>query len=79
MQTENVIDILSTPEKHKEKTPAKRPPSQEKWTRATFIVRADLLDKLKYYAYLQKRQLKDVLNEGLDEYFKSRKVKSPRE
>ena len=37
-------------------------------TRATFIVREDLLEKLKAVAYLDRLNIKDVINEALDRY-----------
>jgi hypothetical protein len=77
-QTANVIDTLTATKPKKEPVKKSNPPSKHKWTRATFIVRDDLLDTIKYYAYLNKIQLKDVLNNALEEYFKNKKVKSPR-
>lgn len=40
----------------------------EEWTRATFIVKVDLLEKLKDYAYTDRKSLKDVINEMLEDY-----------
>jgi hypothetical protein len=37
-------------------------------TRATFIVREDLLEKLKAIAYWERLNIKDVINEALDRY-----------
>ena len=37
------------------------------YQRATFIVRSDLLKKLKDYAYTERREIKDVVNEILKE------------
>jgi hypothetical protein len=37
-------------------------------TRATFIVREDLLEKLKAIAYWERLNIKDVVNEALDRY-----------
>jgi hypothetical protein len=37
-------------------------------TRATFIVREDLLEKLKAVAYWERLNIKDVINEALDRY-----------
>lgn len=36
------------------------------YQRATFIVRRDLLDMLKDYAYTERREIKDVVNELLE-------------
>lgn len=38
------------------------------WTRATVIVRDDVLETLKNYAYTERRTLKDVLDEALQAY-----------
>ncbi len=38
----------------------------EDYTRATFIVRRDLLDQLKDYAYTERLSLKDAINEALE-------------
>ena len=37
------------------------------YTRATFIVRRDLLKQLKDYAYTERREIKDVINEILEQ------------
>src|SRR5690554_2029219 len=41
---------------------------QDNFTRATFIVREDLLKKLKDYAYTERETLKDVVNKMLAEF-----------
>lgn len=46
---------------------------QAEFTRATFIVRKDLLQKLKGYAFLKDETLKDVVNEMLEEYLKDKR------
>lgn len=51
---------------------------REGWTRATFIVREDLLEKIKDLAYWERKQLREILNEVLENYLKGKKVK-PRE
>ena len=45
------------------------------WTRATFIIREDLLKKLKAVAYWARRNIKDVIEEVLELYLKGKKVK----
>lgn len=40
----------------------------QEYTRATFIVRKDLLKKLKGYAFLEDQPLKEVVNTMLDEW-----------
>lgn len=47
---------------------------QENWTRATFIIREDLLDKLKDYAYTDRRTLKEIINEMIDDYLKDKEI-----
>ena len=42
-------------------------PDAEAYTRATFIVRRDLLRLLKDYAYTERREIKEVINEILAE------------
>jgi hypothetical protein len=44
------------------------------WTRATFIVRQDLLHKVKRAAYWDRKQIKDVLTEALDAYLIDKKT-----
>lgn len=46
----------------------------DQWTRATFIVREDLLKKLKDCAYTERRSLKDMVNEMLDQYLEGREI-----
>ena len=68
-----------------EKRPVGRPKSEhivrgnsvqegltEEYTRATFIVRCDLLDKLKDYAYTERESLKDVVNNVLEDFLKDK-------
>lgn len=44
------------------------------WTRATFIVREDLLDKLKDYAYTDRRTLKEIINEMIEDYLQDKEI-----
>ena len=44
------------------------------YTRATFIVREDLLKKLKDYAYTERETLKDVVNKMLAEFLEGKEV-----
>ena len=46
----------------------------ENWTRATFIIREDRLEKLKNYAYTDRRTLKEIVNEMLDEYLADKEI-----
>jgi hypothetical protein len=44
------------------------------WTRATFIVRQDLVQKVKRAAYWDRKQIKDVVTEALDAYLIDKKT-----
>jgi hypothetical protein len=46
----------------------------EGWTRATFIVRQDLVEKVKRAAYWDRKQIKDVVTEALDAYLADKKT-----
>ena len=47
---------------------------QDNFTRATFIVREDLLKKLKDYAYTERKTLKDVVNKMLAEFLEGKEI-----
>jgi hypothetical protein len=51
---------------------------REGWTRATFILREDYLQKIKSLAYWKRRNIKEVMDEALEEYLKGKKIKSRR-
>jgi len=44
------------------------------WTRATFIVRQDLVRKVKRAAYWDRKQIKDLVTEALDAYLVDKKT-----
>jgi len=46
------------------------------WTRATFIVRQDQLDKLKALSYWYRRPIKELVQEALANYLKGKRVKA---
>lgn len=46
----------------------------ENWTRYTVIVREDLLDKLKDYAWTERVTIKKVINEMLEEYLADKEI-----
>lgn len=46
----------------------------EEWTRATFIIREDLLEKLKDYAWTERKTLKDTVNLILEEYLEDKEI-----
>lgn len=52
-------------------------PEPEPETRATFIIKIPLLDKVKAYAYWERLSIKDVMNMALDEFFKNKKDIKP--
>lgn len=56
--------------------PAARRGLQEDLTRATFIVREEHLEKIKAYAYWERLQIKDVLEEMCQQFFENKKVRS---
>jgi hypothetical protein len=51
---------------------------QDGWTRATFILRKDYLEKLKALAYWERKKIKEVINEALRLYFKGKKTRTRR-
>ena len=52
--------------KPEKKPAAVQKPEPEAYIRATFIVRRDLLSRLKDYAYTERREIKAVINEILE-------------
>lgn len=46
----------------------------ENWTRATFIVREDLLSRLKDLAYTERRSLKELINEMIAQYLDGKEI-----
>lgn len=44
------------------------------WTRATFIMREDLLKKLKDYAYTERETIRDVINEAVELYLQDKEI-----
>jgi hypothetical protein len=51
---------------------------QDGWTRATFILRKDHLEKLKTLAYWERKTIKEVIDEALGSYLEGKKLKSDR-
>lgn len=47
---------------------------KDNYTRATFIVREDLLKKLKDYAWTERMTIKEAINKMLDEYLEDKKI-----
>jgi hypothetical protein len=48
---------------------------QDGWTRATFVLRKDYLSKLKAVSYWDRKKMKEVVDEALENYLKGKKVK----
>jgi len=48
----------------------------EDLTRATFIMKQEYLDKIKAYAYWERLQIKDVLDDMCEQFFKLKKIRS---
>jgi len=48
------------------------------WTRATFILRNDYLDKVKASAYWDRKSVKEVIDEALGNYLKGKRIKPKR-
>lgn len=59
----------------KQSKPSVREGLRDGYTRATFIIKDTHLEKLKARAYWDRRQIKQVLGEALDEYFKGKRIK----
>jgi len=45
------------------------------WTRATFILRSDYLEKIKALAYWERKKVKEVVDELLEFYLKGKRIK----
>jgi hypothetical protein len=52
---------------------------REGWTRNTFILRKEYLEKIKALAYWERKRTKDVIDEALKSYLKGKKIKSVKE
>lgn len=61
-------------EKPKENKSKSKKGLAEGWTRATFIVEEDLLDRLKNLAYTNRTAIKDEINTALEEYLEGKKI-----
>ena len=49
---------------------------QDGWTRATFILRRDYLERLKASAYWERKKIKEVIDEALGLYLKGKKPRT---
>jgi hypothetical protein len=80
-QTERVIQTLTDhkPPAHRAKQKAGAVKSIEKglpagWTRASFIIRKDTLERLKDYAYTERILIKEVITEAIEAHIKGTKT-----
>ncbi len=48
------------------------------WTRATFILREEYLERIKAIAYWQRKNIKEVVDEVLENYLRGRRIKRRR-
>ncbi len=46
----------------------------EGWTRATFIVQEDQLEKIKALAYWERKQIKEIVREALESYLTDKNI-----
>ena len=51
---------------------------QDGWTRATFILRKDHVEKVKALAYWDRKKVKEVIDEALGAYLRGRRIKTMR-
>ena len=51
---------------------------QDGWTRDTFILRIDYLEKIKALAYWERKKVKDVVDEALGSYLKGKIIRPMR-
>ncbi len=51
---------------------------KEGWTRATFILKKEHLEKIKAAAYWDRKKVKEVMDEALDAYFRRKRIRSNR-
>ncbi len=51
---------------------------QDGWTRATFVVRKEYLNKLKAVSYWDRKKMKEVIDEALGAFLKGRKIRQRR-
>ena len=49
---------------------------QEDLIRATFIIKQDHLEKIKAFAYWERIQIKDVIEDMCNQFFENRKIRS---
>jgi DNA-binding transcriptional regulator GbsR (MarR family) len=45
------------------------------WTRDTFVLRKDYLEKIRALAYWKRKKVKEVIDEALESYLEGKRVK----
>ena len=73
-RTKKVHGEVNVPQESAISTSASSKGLPKGWTRATFILRQDLVHKVKRAAYWDRRQIKDVVTEALDTYLADKKT-----
>ena len=48
---------------------------QDGWTRATFILRKDYLERIKASAYWERKSIKEVMDEAMEAYLTGKRIK----
>ena len=48
---------------------------QDGWTRATFILRKDYLERIKASAYWKRKSIKEVMDEAMEAYLKGKRIR----
>lgn len=75
---EENVKVNSKPDLQSKQSLPSKPSSkaglQEGWTRGAFIMRETTLETIRNYAYWERRDIKDVVEEVFDSFFKGRDV-----
>ncbi len=48
---------------------------QDGWSRATFILKKEYIEKLKALSYWERTTIKEIVDEALSDYFKDKDIK----
>jgi hypothetical protein len=73
---EDIKQSTSSKQSNNSKASTTKKGLPEGWSRATFIVRDEYLEKIKAVGYWDRKQIKEVLDEAITGYLKGRKVKA---
>jgi hypothetical protein len=66
--------VLNEKNKTREPEKASQLGLKEGWTRATFIIREELLEKLKNLSYWDRKPIKEIINDILASYLKDKQI-----